>query len=376
MRYVVAICFTGIAVFSVSVLAQTPGTPSDLASNAALQYWQAFAQMPTLDKEQEKLLAEWWTAPFDERTRSLIAASQNSLMYLRRAAKLKRCDWGLDYNDGMSLLLPHLAKARTLAQLTALHARHEFEQGHWNAGREDAIAMMALARHVGGEPIMISNLVGYLIEDMTIDLVAPYVTDFKAPYRQAVATFESLPRRATLGRTISTEKEFMAKWMIRKLREAEKAGNWRELWKGMLDGSDKSDKARQIDSLDELVQRLEELMPVYDQLAGLVELPVGQFEHKYSAFKEEASDANPLTGLLLPAVDKVLAKKHRTEARMAMLLASIAVAEAGTEKLKDIRDPFGDGPFEYRRLDEGFELASKLQFEGAIVKLVVGQRKR
>jgi hypothetical protein len=376
MKYLVAMILTCAVVISSPTAAQTADAKPDLAANAALQYWQAFSQMPTLDKDQEKLLDEWSKVPLDAESLKVISASQNSLMYLRRAAKVERCDWGLDYNDGVSLLLPHLAKARTLAQLAALHARHEFEQGHWDAGRQDAIAMMALARHVGGEPLMISNLVGYMIEDMTIDLVAPYVPDFKAPYRQAVATFESLPPRATLGRTIGTEKEFMAKWMIRKLREAEKAGTWREFWKGMLDDSGSSDKPRQIDSVDELVKLLEQLMPVYDQLEGMVELPVGQFEEKYPAFKEKTKSANPLAGLLLPAVDKVLAKQRRTEARMAMLLASIAFAEGGAEKLKDIRDPFGDGPFEYRKLEQGFALTSKLQFDNEPVKLIVGQRKR
>jgi len=34
--------------------------------------------------------------------------------------------------------------------------------------------------------------------------------------------------------------------------------------------------------------------------------------------------------------------------------------QLAAEKLKDSKDPFGDGPFEYRALDKGFELKSKL----------------
>ena len=77
----------------------------------------------------------------------------------------------------------------------------------------------------------------------------------------------------------------------------------------------------------------------------------------------------------MPAVDQLRAKEQRHQARLAMLLASIAVAESGPEKLKEIKDPFGTGPFEYRSLDKGFELKSKLQFEGQPVTLTVGQRK-
>ena len=58
---------------------------------------------------------------------------------------------------------------------------------------------------------------------------------------------------------------------------------------------------------------------------------------------------------------------------MAMLLASVAVVESGPEALKDIKDPFGDGPFEHRALDKGFELQSKLTYEGKPVTLTIGQ---
>ena len=46
------------------------------------------------------------------------------------------------------------------------------------------------------------------------------------------------------------------------------------------------------------------------------------------------------------------------------------------EKLKQIKDPYGDGPFEYQALERGFELKSKLLFEGQPVSLVAGQGKK
>ena len=106
------------------------------SANAALQYWQAFAVMPALDKGQEKILAEWATVPLDAAVRKLVESSRMSVEYLRRGARMRHCDWGLDYNDGVGLLLPHLGKARDLARLAALHARLEFERGNRGAGVE------------------------------------------------------------------------------------------------------------------------------------------------------------------------------------------------------------------------------------------------
>jgi hypothetical protein len=43
---------------------------------------------------------------------------------------------------------------------------------------------------------------------------------------------------------------------------------------------------------------------------------------------------------------------------------------------EEIQDPFGDGPFEYRALDKGFELKSKLLHHEKPVTLTVGQGRK
>jgi hypothetical protein len=357
---------------------QAPDVKSDLAGNAALQYWQAFAQMPTLDKNQEKILGEWSTVALDDAAvEKLVVDSRASLKYLHRGANEKRCDWGLDYSDGISLMLPHLAKARDLARLAALHARYEFQRGNKTALRDDATAIMALGRHVGRDPILICILVRYLIEDTAIDLVAPYVPEMKAPYPQALAMYKNLPEGATVAQTIPIEKKHMAGYVIRELTKVEQAkkGAWQKLWNGFFAPED-LETAKKVTSFEQAMKLTEELLPVYDEMEKLIGLPKDEFDAQYPGFKERAKSANPLAEVLLPALDKVLAKEHRNQARFAMLLAAIAAAQEGPQKLKEIKDPFGTGPFEYRALDGGFELKSKLQFEGQPVTLTVGQRKK
>jgi hypothetical protein len=61
---------------------------------------------------------------------------------------------------------------------------------------------------------------------------------------------------------------------------------------------------------------------------------------------------------------------------MVLFQAALAVVQGGPDKLKDIKDPFGDGPFEYRTLDKGFELKSKLLYQDKPVTLTVGQGKK
>jgi len=356
--------------------AQDPTQKSPLAANAALQHWQAFAQMQSLDKDQQKLLEEWSTVALDDpRLEKVLAAGQSSLLYLHRAARLPQCDWGLDYGDGVSLLLPHLAKARDLARLAALHGRVEAGRGNRGALRDDATAIMTLGRHVGRDPIMIAILVRYGIEGVAIDLVAPHVGEFKLPADQAAALFAALPPAKEVKDTIDVEKRYFAAWIIKKLREEEQRqpGAGLKLWRNFLDGAEIPEDVRKIASVNEAIELGEKLLPLYDDLARYVAMPKAQFDAQYPAFKDKTKAANPLAGVIVPAVDQLLAKEHRHQVRIAMLLAAIAVAQGGPDKLKDSKDPFGDGPFAYRPLDRGFELQSKLIFESQPVTLKVGQ---
>lgn len=361
-------------------LAHAQITESDphASGNAALQYWQAFALLPTLDEEDEEVVGNWKTVSLDEpRVKEIVESSRTSLMFLHRAAGMTNCDWGLKYDDGMGMLMPHMTRARDLARLAALRGRYEFEKGNWKVGRDDARAIVTLGRHVGQEPVLIARLVGYLIEDLAIDLVAPYVLEHKAPYPQSLAMFEALPPAATLPQTILVEKKYMGQWAIDKIKEEEKRnqGAGFLLWKKFIDGAEDAEALTKIDNLEEVLKRIEEALPVYDELAGIVALPQPEFDARYPKFKEDATAKNPVVGVLLPSVDKVLAKDHRHRARFALLFAAIAVAQDGPEKLKEIHDPYGDGPFEYKALDRGFELKSKLIIEGQRVTLVAGQGK-
>jgi hypothetical protein len=359
----------------VDSLAQSATTPSNAHGNAALQYWQAFAQLPALDEEQEELLNDWRTVSLsDPAVEKLVADSQKSILYLRRGAYCSHCDWGLDYNDGISLLLPHLAKSRSLARLAALDARYKYERGNRNAVPANAHAMMTMARHVGRDPIMVCLLVRFLIEGLAVDVIAPHLPETNVPYAKSVAMFEALPAAPGLQQTVPAEKKFFIEWMSRKLREEEERepGAAAKLWQNLL-GPEGPQDLKQIDSLGTMLKVINDLLPAYNELEQLLALPKAKFDVEYPLFKKRTQADKPLARFLLPDIEELLAKEQRNQARVKMLLAAIAVRESGPEKLQDIKDPFGDGPFEYQALDKGFELRSKLIYEGKPVSLTFGK---
>jgi len=64
---------------------------------------------------------------------------------------------------------------------------------------------------------------------------------------------------------------------------------------------------------------------------------------------------------VVPGAEAMRYASDRTKVKFTMLQAAVAVVSGGAEQLKTIKDPFGDGPLEYRPFEGGFELQSKLQ---------------
>jgi hypothetical protein len=373
-----AAIFLSLVAFPASpATARAPDAPPELGANAALKYWQAIALMPVLDKDQEKLLEGWNKVPLDASAMKLIERSRGSLDFLHRGAKLPHCDWSLAYEDGLFLRLPYVPKVRNLAALAALHARHEFEQGHWQAGWEDVTALLTLGRHLEEEPLFVQRWVGRAIESVAIDAAAPYLPELKSVLPAAgTAVLDALPSGATLQQVVLKEKQVFLMSAIRQLKEAErqKPGSWQEIWKSGFDHPESRASGQSVKTFEQAVKWLEDFLPFYDRLARMVALPCKEFDAQYPGFAEEAKAANPLADQVLPMNDAMVARERRTQARMALFQAALAVVQGGPDRLKDIKDPFGDGPFEYRASDEGFELKSKLLHQGKPVTLTVGQR--
>jgi hypothetical protein len=343
-----------------------------LSDNAALQYWQAVATLPALDASQEKMLQNWSTTPLGVSTSKLLDQCQTSLAYMRRAATMRECDWGLDYNEGVSLHLPHLAKGRLLARIAMLDARRALAAGNIDKTGEDMGIAVTLARQLGRDYTLVSMLVCYAIEGMVIDTIAPHVPELGIPYDDAARAFAALPPAPSLEHATQCEKR-MASTIVQQLRAAEEkqTGSWRETWLAIL-GPDADESLKKAQSFEQVITQLEAFQSVYDELEALVALPPAEFDAKFPAFVKKAGAANPMAKLLLPAMDKDIETQRRSDVRMAMLMAGIAVVERGPEKIADFKDPFGDGPFGYKKLKTGFELSSKLMHDGKPVTLMVG----
>jgi hypothetical protein len=364
LRWRAGLVLACAAIGPAAAVAQPPAAKGEKQGNAALKYWQAFALMPRFDEAQQAILTER-DRPLDKAAHKLIEDGKNSLANLHRGAELRQCDWGLNLlEDGIEALLPHLSKARELANLGLLRARWNFEQRKFQAGLDDVGDVLTLCRHVGTDGTLISLVVQMAIEQASIELTARYLPAFDAEdHRRLAARLDALPPGGTISAAVLMERETAAKWMMRQLR-AQNYGVNHALEAAVRAAGGPAGPTKQ----------LEELIANYEELARIAALPRDQFETKWAAAQKKL-EGNAFARQLLPALDKVYDAAERNRTVWALLHAAHAVAQGGPDRLKDFPDPVGSGAFEYREFPGGFELKSKLVYKGQPLVLKVGTPK-
>ena len=128
-----------------SALAQQPGK---LADNAALRYWAAIAQMQdsAISDQQAKELNAIFdgTVPYDDaKYKELVEKNKPALETIARAAAIKKCDWGLDFELGPDTPVDYVRKALPLGRLNVLYAFHLLAVGN----NDEAVRVLASGLH-------------------------------------------------------------------------------------------------------------------------------------------------------------------------------------------------------------------------------------
>ena len=341
---------------------------AELGRNAALKYWRAFSLLPA-DDHFKKVMDTDITEidPLDPEVDKLLTQHKAMLDIMHWAARIDACDWSVDYDAGPAALLPHLQKCRRLAHIVCLRARQRLAKGEINGAIDDFADAMRLSRHAGTDATLIAVLVQFAIEATVQSAICADLLKFDAAARQKLRTrLGQLPPGGTIRNSILREKDFFAQWMGDQVKAGKKDfPDFKEIEEVLKQGGNK----------EEALKQLAEMRGHYDEIAAFTELPSREVPAKMAELAKRVKD-NHFSSKLLPAIDKVMIANDRTKAREALFQAALAVADGGTNALENHADPFGDGPFTYRKTDGGFELSSKFKYKDVPVMLVVGPKKK
>lgn len=357
----------------------------DSGENAALKYWQGFATLPKFSEAENKIVGECVTTPLDDSVRKIVKDAEYSLEMLHRGSAIRRCDWGMTYEDGVFALLPHAPASRVLTSVACLRARLRFEAGQNVEAIDDLIAAMTLGRHISLDGSLITVLVGYSIEHRATETLAAALPACDAKsIRDLKKRFDSLPPFGTEAAALMICEKETLEWFIRKVKETKDPESLLKFlsWVGISEesGRDSGGKAAEFlkdcgGTAEGVLKFAVETLPSYDTMAKALEMPLDQFQKEFE--RESVRQAgNPVYKVFFPALAKSRQSSVRAEVRRALFLAAIAVQLNGENALKDHTDPVGGGRFEYVPFKGGFELRSKMKTQDdKNVSLAIGHRK-
>lgn len=350
--------------------------PRPMPPNAALKYWQAVALLP---EDAGDKVSRLFARPEGAETAAFVQDCRNSLACLRQGASTRPCDWGLDLEAGPEMLLPHLAKARLLARVTAIAAQREERAGDHSAGVGHVFDMLALARHAGTGGFLIGKLVEGAITSMALETLASHLPALPPETLAGLSQrIEELPPATPLAEVMRAEGRVFGGWFRRKLLKSSVKERL-DLLKGLGENEGGAPEALKAAVSDEaqLTQWLDELERLTAEAVAAFSKPPGEQQADLTQWEGKVKGGRPLSRLVMPGYAGAWASVCGMEVRLLMLPAAVDVVLHGPQAVEKHRDPYGAGAFAYARRDAGFVLTSALVGrDKEKVKLVVGEPQR
>ncbi len=369
-------------------------------TNAALGYWRAFSLMKDLptDEKTSALLANVLSgkAAWDEETLGkVVDENQAAISQMRRASRLPDCCFGLDYDEGASMLLPHLAKARALGKLNVLSARRAAAEGRTREAIDALVAGLRFAEHFQRDGTLITALVARAIMGSHLRPLLAMVGEGKLSADDLAAVQAGARAMAPYGfdwgAVIASEKTcFASEWKkILESNDPVKVLDEGGLFNGQkatladLAGGKASAEAvkefgdqwhmdpKDLNDAEKVKEYLRESLREYDALideeASAMRLPYYEARDRLAGTDQEVPKKGIVVQIMMPAIGAANRTRGECEADRAGLIALSALAAYRLKNGKDAEtldgldvptDPYSGKAFDLAKTDDGIEVRS------------------
>jgi hypothetical protein len=341
------------------------------SGNAAHDYGRAFAEIARLPATDPDLPGPHKSLLRNSENEPLVAQLGPALECLHEATSKQHCDWENDLlRRGAAADFPHLPKSRDLAQRALFRARYYWQSGQTHQAIEDVRAVLVLARRVGDEGR--TGLVGlterYKIEQTVVDILRQWVAEGESAQAVdglcllALQPEENLPKAGLL-----LERETIPPW-TRRLVTGSDLTTEEQQWRDQFFG-----EALRKHGAEWILQRIDETEVHYTEVGDLLDLPMDQFVPRFRQYLRKLDGAgNPFSQVAIvecPGIPGAYLQSRNLRTQWTILRAALLVFQRGPNAVEEIRDPYGDGPFQYEPLADGFTIRSALAIDGKPVEL-------
>ncbi|MDB6041127.1 MAG: hypothetical protein JWM99_4968 [Verrucomicrobiales bacterium] len=357
--------------------------------NPALRYYQAFMeslQVPEGDR-QYLMTNEWRGQKLESRFGDILKKYDYEFRIVDEASHSQApCDWGIDLTQGPDALLPGLAPAKSVAQVTRLRTMWNLQNDRQDQARNEMISAFVLARNLSRDGVLISALVQIAMENILASVVAENFYQWGPEIlKEILAGFDAAPPRGTIAQCIPGEKLAFQGWLLGSVADIQSANVGKESASmtqiralfARVGGEDQPDfefadkviKAAG-GSSDGVLNLIQGLGPVYERVTALMNLPPAAYEAPMKQFINELpAHPNPLVWAFFRVFENCRNKEFGIQVKMEMVRAGIEYKLHGESGLKSVQDPFGNGPFGFQRFvlngeDRGFQLKSGFHGRG------------
>lgn len=164
-----------------------PELRDQVFGNAVQGYYRAFSPEWTryrMDKDYSAKQEKWLSVPLGEFNEKEVNTPRGMLDQIRESSRKSHCDWDMIPNlkrDGFKMLLPDMQGMREFARALAIDCRVELKKGNIDKAIEDIKAGFTMAHHLGEGPTMIQGLIAVAVGSTMIPRLEEVIVQEKAP---------------------------------------------------------------------------------------------------------------------------------------------------------------------------------------------------
>lgn len=354
-----AVTVAAVVVGTMLWVTQCDLSESPMEGNAADALRQAIQELPPYPSASGSKDPAWLGAY----SPGWIDSCGTSLDLVRNAARMRECDWKLDYSKGLGLYAETFARLNDVQRLShamVLRAEQRFGKKEETPAIQDLLALMTMGRRLASDTPTVHRMLGVGMEMMAMDGVGRYFLNHAEPaYLRAFrAELQKLPTPTPLSNAVLADKRSaMAIWE----GAGQRPGRERN---AVTDGLMSAGGAG--------------IASQFDEAAAIMSLPYAQFPQRWSKFMSSLS-GNAIAGDLFKPLQELRNAEAVIETRRVMLLAMIGILLNESNALESYKDPNGEQAFGLTRTadvggSEAIVLSSKLIYKGKPLELSVSRR--